>query len=62
MTPGVKKMLLGSMAVAGVVGILSIVDLAAGFPFAGQMVFDIMFLVSAALVGYMAFDAYRELT
>ena len=62
MTPGVKKMLLGSMAVAGVVGILSIVDLAAGFPFAGQMVFDIMFLVSSALVGYMAFEASRELT
>ncbi len=62
MTPGVKKMLFGSMAVAGVVGILAIVDLAAGFPFAGQMVFDIMFLVSAALVGYMAFEAYRELT
>ncbi len=62
MTPGVKKMLFGSMAVAGVVGILAIVDLAAGFPFAGQMVFDIMFLVSSALVGYMAFEAYRELT
>ena len=62
MTSGVRNMLFGSMAVAGIVGILSIVDLVAGFPFAGQMVFDIMFLVSAALVGYMAFEAYRELT
>lgn len=62
MTPGVRNMLFGSMAVAGLVGILSIVDLAAGFPFAGQTVFDIMFLVSSALVGYMAFEAYRELT
>lgn len=62
MTPGVKKMLFGSMAVAGIVGVLAIVDLAAGFPFAGQMLFDILFLLSAALVGYMAFQAYRELT
>ncbi|MHC4877326.1 MAG: hypothetical protein ACYTGL_12595 [Planctomycetota bacterium] len=62
MTPGVKKMLFGSMAVAGIVAILAIVDLVAGFPFAGQMVFDIMFLVSALLVAYMAFDTYRELT
>ncbi len=61
MTPGVKKMLIGSMAVAVLVALAAIADLAIGVPFAGQMVFDIMFLVSALLVGYMVFDTYREL-
>jgi hypothetical protein len=62
MTPGIKKMLFGSMGVSIVVGILSIVDIATGFPFGGQMVLDIMFILSAGLVGYMGFDTYKELT
>jgi hypothetical protein len=62
MTPGIKRMLFGSMGVAIVVGILSIVDIATGFPFGGQTVLDIMFLLSAGLVGYMGFDTYKELT
>jgi len=62
MTPGIKKMLFGSMGVSIVVGILAIVDVATGFPFGGQMVLDIMFLLSAGLVGYMGFDTYKELT
>ena len=55
-------MLFGSMGVSIVVGILSIVDVATGFPFGGQMVLDIMFVLSAGLVGYMGFDTYKELT
>lgn len=62
MTPKVKKMLFGSMGVAGVVGILALVDIIAGFPFAGQVMLDVMFILSAALVGYMGFDTYKELT
>ena len=62
MTPGIKRMLFGSMAVSLIVGILSIVDMVTGFPFGGQMLLDIMFLLSAGLVGYMGFDTYKELT
>jgi len=62
MTPGIKKMLFGSMGVSIVVGILAIVDVATDFPFGGQKVLDIMFLLSAGLVGYMGFDTYKELT
>lgn len=62
MTPGIKRMLIGSIAASAVVGILSIVDMVAGVPFAGQVTLDVMFLVSAGLIGYMGFDTYRELS
>jgi len=62
MTPGIKKLLFGSMAVSAVVGILSVVDIVMGVPFGGQTLLDILFLLSAGLVGYMGFDTYRELT
>lgn len=62
MTPGTKRMLIGSIAASAIVGILSIVDLVADVPFAGQNVLDIMFLASAGLIGYMGWDTYRELS
>lgn len=62
MTPGIKKMLFGSMGVSIVVGILAIVDMATGFPFGQQMMLDIMFILSAGLVGYMGFDTYKEMS
>jgi len=62
MTSGVKQMLIGSFAAAALVGLLAIVDMATRFPFAGEMMQDIMFLVSAALIGYMCFDTYKELS
>jgi hypothetical protein len=55
-------MLIGSIAASAIVGILSIVDLVADVPFAGQNVLDIMFLASAGLIGYMGWDTYRELS
>ena len=55
-------MLFGSMGVSIVVGILAIVDMATDFPFGGQMILDIMFILSAGLVGYLGFDTYKELT
>lgn len=49
------------MAVAGLVAVLSIVDMILNIPFSGGLVMDIMFLVSAALVLFMGYDAYKEL-
>ncbi|MBT4867375.1 MAG: hypothetical protein HON53_19910 [Planctomycetaceae bacterium] len=56
-----KNVIIGSMGIAGVVALLAIVDLVVGFPFQGQMLMDIMFLVGAAMVGYMGWDSYRDL-
>jgi hypothetical protein len=55
-------MLIGSMTVAGLVSLLTILDMAMGIPFGGQMVLDIMFLISAAIIGYMCFDTYKEMS
>ena len=58
-----KKIVIASMVVAGLVGVASVVDMAIGWPFGKvSMVMDVMFLLSAAAVGYMAFESFRELT
>lgn len=62
MTSGSRNMLIGSMTVAGLVSLLTILDMAMGIPFGGQMVLDIMFLISAAIIGYMCFDTYKEMS
>ncbi|MDA0588411.1 MAG: hypothetical protein O2820_08515 [Planctomycetota bacterium] len=62
MTPGTKKMLIGSMAVAVLVAVAALADIVTGAPFAGQVMFDVMFLISAGIVGYMGWDTWRELT
>lgn len=56
-------MVIGSMVVAGVVALLAISDLATGVPFTGvhSKLMDILFLVAAAIVGYLSWDAYRDL-
>ncbi|MFN0056351.1 MAG: hypothetical protein ACKV0T_29750 [Planctomycetales bacterium] len=55
-----KNMIFGSMAAAGIVALLAILDLVLKVPFAGRMVTDILFLVAAGMVLYMGWDTYRE--
>ena len=62
MTKGVKQLLIGSMAATVLVGLLAILDIVTATPFSGAMTLDIMFLVSAGLIGYMSFDTYKELS
>jgi hypothetical protein len=50
-----------SMGAAGVVALAAIADLILSMPFGGSMIFDILFLVSAGIVGYLAYDTFREL-
>ena len=57
-----KNVLLGSMVVAGLVALAAITDIAIQIPFAGQMVMDIMFILGAAMVIYMGYESYKELT
>lgn len=56
-----KNMVFGSFGAAGLVSVLAILDLVTKFPFAGSMVMDILFLLSAAIVGYLAWDAYKDM-
>lgn len=50
-----------SMGAAGLVALATILDLAIGVPFGRSMLFDIMFIISAAMVLYLGWDSYREL-
>ncbi len=57
-----KNMIFASFGAAGLVSLLAIMDIATKFPFAGSLVMDILFLLSAAIVGYLAWDAYKDMT
>ena len=57
-----KNMIFASFGAAGLVSLLAIIDIATKFPFAGSLVMDILFLLSAAIVGYLAWDAYKDMT
>ena len=57
-----KNMVLASFGAAGLVAVLSILDIVTKFPFAGSLTMDILFLLSSAIVGYLAWDSYKDLT
>lgn len=60
-----RKMILGSIAAAGVVGVAAIADLVTGMPFgfgSGKtMVMDILFLICSGIVIYLGIDALKDL-
>ncbi|WP_417380944.1 hypothetical protein [Gimesia sp.] len=56
-----KKMIMGSMAVSGIVVLLALADIAIGIPFRGSTMMDIMFLISAGLVMFLCWDAWKDL-
>lgn len=56
-----KNMIYGSMGAAGLVALLSILDLTLKVPFGGySMLMDILYLVAAAIVLYMGWETFRE--
>ena len=58
-----KNLVFGSFFVAGFVAILALLDVILGIPFAGySKVMDILFILSAAIVGYLGWDAYKDLS
>ncbi len=57
-----KNMVFASFGAAGLVSILAILDIATKFPFAGSMTMDILFLLSSAIVAYLAWDAFKDMT
>jgi hypothetical protein len=57
-----KNMIFGSVAVAGLVILVSILDMTLKFPFGGYSITtDILFLVGAVIVLYMGWETYREI-
>ena len=61
-----KWMCLGSVGVAALMLILFVADIAAGFPFSGDMsdspflLVDIGGALAAVIVGYLGWNAYRD--
>lgn len=51
----------GSMGAAGLVLVLFLLDLVLGIPFGGSTLIDIFGLISAGIVFFLGFDAYRDL-
>ncbi len=56
-----RNIVFGSMGVAGLMGVAAILDLVLSVPFGGQMVWDIMLLLAAAIVIYMGIDCLKEI-
>ena len=57
-----KNLIIGAMVASGLVVLAAVLDLAIQLPFGRtSVVMDVLFLVSAAVVLYMAWEAYREL-
>ena len=57
-----KALVQVSMAAAGAVAFATVLDMALGIPFGRAMLFDILFIISAAMVLYLGWESYRELT
>ena len=57
-----KKLCIGSLVVAGVMLLLFLLDLFAGFPFGGGsfVTIDVIGLLASAILGYLSFSALRE--
>jgi hypothetical protein len=54
-------MIFGSVGAAGLVALLSILDMAVKVPFGGySLATDILFLVGSLIVLYMGWESYRE--
>ena len=58
-----KYMCYGALGVAGLMGLLFLLDLALGIPFGGGsfLLADIFGLLAAGIVGFLGFNAMKEL-
>ena len=61
-SPMSKAMTIVGMVVAGLVGLVFVLDLAVGIPFdRANSVMDIGALIGAAILGYLSWDAMRDI-
>lgn len=60
-----RQMVIGSAIVAVLVALSAILDLTMGIPYSGSAhtrLMDILFLVASAIVGYLCWDALKDLS
>ncbi len=58
----IKQLLTISMAIAGLVALMTIADIALAIPFArASIIMDVIFLISSGIVIYLGIDSYRDL-
>lgn len=60
-----KRVVIGSMAVAGVVALAAVADLVVGVPFSGSShtkLMDILFILCSGIVIYLGWSVFRELS
>lgn len=57
-----RNLIIGSGIATALVALAAVLDLALEIPFGRNVTMDIMFLISAGVVGYMAYEAYRDLS
>lgn len=56
-----KAMTIAGMAIAGLIGLLFGLDLALGIPFSrASTLTDVVFVISAGVLGYLAWHAFRD--
>ena len=49
-----------SLVIAGLIAVACLIDIVAGAPFGGQTMYDILFLISAGITGYMGYDCLKD--
>jgi hypothetical protein len=57
-----KAMTIAGMAIAGLIGLVFTLDLALGIPFGrASKLTDVVFMISAGIVGFLAWSAFRDI-
>ncbi len=56
-----KNLVFASFGVAGFVALLALLDIIMAFPFGDSKIMDILFILSAAIVAYLGWDAYKDM-
>jgi hypothetical protein len=59
LSTGPRKTIAASFVATCLVAVATIADMICGYPFAGMIGFDIVFLVSSGIVMYLACDVWR---
>ena len=58
-----KVLVLAAFVISALLFIVFLADALIAFPFRRpSLVLDILFIIGAALIGYLAFETYREVT
>jgi hypothetical protein len=55
-----KNLVITSLVLTGIVGVAAALDLVMGIPYGGKIILDIMFLLGAAMIGYMGYETFKD--